>query len=357
MTWHTSSLLWLLALVPLLGIVLLVAVRMRRSAALRFGTEVQLARLVVGRSSGLRASRAVVLLLGIAALVLALARPQYGSRTRMLRKRGVDVVVALDFSKSMLARDVRPSRIDRAKAEVTAFLDELGGDRVGLVAFAGETMEFPMTVDYAASALFFRDLGPYDMPVGGTAIGRALTAAQRLLERASRGLAQGDAKAEGGNQRARIVILLTDGEDHEGEPVAAAEELAKLGARVYVVGIGTRAGEPIPTYADDGTWTGYLRDEKGQPVLTALTADNEAQLKKLAAVGGGKYFAAGRGSVGMEQIRAEMRRMKQTELAARKITVHEERYAPILLLAFLLIVLEALLPEAWLARRRSEVRS
>lgn len=356
MTWHAPSLLWLLALVPLLGVALFVGFRLRRRAAQRFGTDAQLSRLLVGRAAGLRAARAVILLLGVAALVLAMARPQYGSRTRMLRKRGVDVVVALDFSKSMLARDVRPSRIERAKAEVTAFLDELGGDRVGLVAFAGETMEFPMTVDYAATALFFRDLGPYDMPVGGTAIGRALTAAKRLLERASREPAESEAKADDAAKRARVVILMTDGEDHEGEPVAAAEELAKIGARVYVVGIGTRAGEPIPTYADDGTWTGYLRDDAGQPVLTALSADNEAQLKKIAAATGGKYFAAGRGSVGMEQIRAEMRRMKQTELSARKITVHEERYAPILLLSFLLIVLEALLPEAWFARRRSEAK-
>jgi Ca-activated chloride channel homolog len=289
-------------------------------------------------------------LCAVTAAVLALARPQYGSRTRLLRKRGVDVVIALDFSKSMLARDVRPSRIDRAKAELTAFLDELSGDRVGIVAFAGETMEFPMTVDYAATTLFFRDLGPSDMPVGGTAIGRALTAAKRLLERASRGAPVTDEKLPAPT-RARVVVLLTDGEDHEGDPVAAAQELAKIGARVYVVGIGTRAGEPIPTYADDGTWTGYLRDEAGQPVLTSLTADNEAQLQKIAAVSGGKYFAAGRGKVGLEQIRAEMRRMKQTELQARKITVHEERYAPILLLAFLLLLAEALLPEAWFRRR------
>jgi Ca-activated chloride channel homolog len=145
---------------------------------------------------------------------------------------------------------------------------------------------------------------------------------------------------------------MTDGEDHEGDPVAAAQELAKGGARVYVVGIGTRTGEPIPTYAEDGTWTGYMRDADGNPVLTALTHDNEAQLKKIADVSGGKYFAAGRGSVGMDQIRAEMRRMKQTELKARKITVHEERYAPVLLVAFLLLVLEALLPEGRLRRRR-----
>jgi Ca-activated chloride channel family protein len=266
----------------------------------------------------------------------------------MLRKRGVDVVVALDFSKSMLARDVKPSRIERAKAELLQFISGLGGDRIGMVAFAGETMQFPMTVDYAAAALFFRDLGPYDMPVGGTAIGRALVAAARLLERSSRKTPEGKTA-----DRARVVILMTDGEDHEGDPVAAAEQLKQMGARLYVVGIGSRAGEPVPTYADDGTWTGYLRDEQGNPVLTALGRENEKTLEEIARITGGKYFRAPRGRVGMEQIRAEMRRMKQQELKARRITVHEERYALPLLLAFLLLVLESLLPEAWIARGKT----
>jgi len=348
MTWHSSELLWMLLLVPVLAGLLFLGFRLRHRALREFGDETQLTRLTLGRSSGLRATRAVLLLLGIACAVIALARPQYGSRTRMLRKRGIDVVIALDFSKSMLARDVRPSRIDRAKAEVTAFLNELSGDRVGIVAFAGETMEFPMTVDYGAAAIFFRDLGPYDMPVGGTAIGRALTSAQRLLERSSRS----EGKTEE-PQRSKVVILMTDGEDHEGDPVAAATELAKSGAKVFVVGIGTRTGEPIPTYADDGTWTGYLRDAQGNSVLTSLSADNEAQLKQIASASGGKYFAAGRGSVGMNQIRSEMQHMKQSELKSRKITVHEERYAPILLVAFLLVLLEALLPEARFLRRNS----
>jgi Ca-activated chloride channel homolog len=350
-TWHAAETLWLLLAIPLLAAALFLGFRLRRRALLAFGSEANVQRLTRGRSNGLRAARAVVLLLGIACAVVALARPQYGSRTRMLRKRGIDVVIALDFSKSMLARDVRPSRIDRAKAEVTAFLNELGGDRVGIVAFAGETMEFPMTVDYGAAALFFRDLGPYDMPVGGTAIGRALTAAKRLLERSSRSSTQ---DKDDPNQRSRVVVLITDGEDHEGDPVAAASELAKIGARVYAVGIGTRTGEPIPTYADDGTWTGYMRDSSGNSVLTSLSSENETQLKKIAEATGGKYIQAGRGSVGMDQIRAEMRRMKQGELKARKITVHEERYAPVLLLAFLLVLLEALLPEARFRRAGKE---
>lgn len=345
MTWHSGDLLWLLLLVPALAGLLVLGFRLRRRAERQHFASAQAQTMIAGRSPGLRATRGVLLVFGIGLVIVALARPQYGSRTRMLRKRGVDVVVALDFSKSMLARDVKPSRIERTKAELMRFISELGGDRVGIVAFAGETMEFPMTVDYAAAALFFRELGPYDMPVGGTAIGRALVSAKRLLERASH------SQEKAPEDRARVVILMTDGEDHEGDPVAAAKELGEIGARVFVVGIGSRSGEPVPTYASDGTWTGYLRDEAGNPVVSALTADNEKQLQEIASVSNGKYIRAGTGSVGMEAIRVEMRRMKQAELEARRITVHEERYALVLLLGFLLILLETLLPESVLGRR------
>lgn len=355
MNWHHGDALFLLLLLPVLIGAILVGWRLRQRALQRFGQGTG-PEMIRGKSSGLRATKAVLLLLGLTLCVVALARPQYGSRTRMLRKRGVDVVIALDFSKSMLAQDVKPSRIERAKAELVKFISDLGGDRVGMVAFAGETMEFPMTVDYAAAALFIRDMGPEDMPVGGTAIGRALKAAKHLLERAKVQTAEPLPEEEAGT-RDRVVILLTDGEDHEGDPVAAAAELAEIGTRVYVVGIGSRTGEPIPTYAEDGTWTGYVRNDDGTPVLTQMTKENEATLQRVAQVTGGKYIAAGRGRTGIEQIRREMATMKQTELKARSITVHEERYALVLLLALLLVLLEALMPDAWLVRRAAEPQS
>lgn len=348
MSWRAPDMLWFLLAVPVLIGVMLAGWRLRLRAAERFGFPQAVGRMVRGRPAGWRAARAVLFVLGICLTIVALARPLYGSRVRMLRKRGVDVVVALDFSKSMLARDVKPSRIERAKAELLQFISALGGDRIGMVAFAGETMQFPMTTDYAAAALFFRELGPYDMPVGGTAMGRALVAAGRLLERSTRKTPDGKTV-----DRARVVILMTDGEDHVGNPVAAAELLKQMDARLYVVGIGSRTGEPVPTYAEDGTWTGYLRDEQGNPVVTSLGQENEKTLREIARITGGKYFRAPRGSVGMEQIRREMRRMKQQELEARRITVHEERYALPLLLGFLLLVLESLLPEAWIARRKT----
>jgi Ca-activated chloride channel family protein len=354
MSFRDGGFLWLLLLVPLLAAVALLAWRLRLRATRRFGAEATVLGLTVGRSARFRAGRAALFITGVALLVVALAGPQYGSRTRVLRKRGVDVVVALDFSKSMLARDVGPNRIERAKAELGRLLEEMAGDRVGLVAFAGETMEFPMTTDYAALHLFLRDLGPYDMPVGGTAIGRALTASGRVLERARQGRASTeDSELAEAVQPAQVVILLTDGEDHEGDPEAAAAALAEQGVKVFVVGIGSRAGEPVPTYSPDGTWTGYMRDQDGNVVTTRLTEENEGVLRRVAESTGGRYFRAKRGSVGMEQIRREMRNMRQAEHQARRVTVHENRYVLALLPAFLLLMLEALLPEAWIRRRRT----
>jgi len=345
---HGDSL-WLLALVgPFAGLTI-AAWHLRQRASARFGATAVDRSLIAGRSGVLRAIRGVLLVVGLGLVIFSLAGPQYGSHTRMLRKRGVDVVVALDFSKSMLARDIRPDRITRAKAELMRFVEDLDGDRVGVIAFAGETMEFPMTVDYSAVGLFLNDLDPYDMPVGGTAIGRALISAKRLLERADnrRGVDEDDI-----TPRARVVILMTDGEDHEGDPVEAAEELADAGIRVYVVGLGSRTGEPIPTYGPDGTWTGWLRDDDGEAVTTSLTAENEAVLTEVAEATGGTYFRASQGGVGIDQIRREMRRMRQEEREARRVTVDEDRYALVLLPAFLLLLLEGLLPDAWIGRRR-----
>ena len=354
MSFRLPWVLWLLVFVPAAAGLLVYGYRARARSLAAFGDPVTVGTLLRGRSPRLRALRGVLFVLGLLLAILAWAGPQYGSHTRMLSKRGIDFVVALDFSKSMLAKDVRPSRIERAKLELSRLFGELTGDRVGVVAFAGDTMEFPMTTDYAAIETFLRDLGPYDMPVGGTAIGRALTASKRLLERASGESDNEPQQADGERaKRSRVVLLFTDGEDHEGEPLRAAEELAQAGIRVFVIGIGSKSGEPIPTYAPDGTWTGYVRDEGGKPVLSALTEQNEVQLKKIAEIARGKYLRAKEGTVGIDQILALTRGMRQAENRARKVSIAEDRYVLLLLPALLLLLLEALLPEAWYVRRRT----
>ncbi len=337
--------LWLLPVVGLGFIAGLWSWRARMRVAKDFGRRAHLEHLQSGNPTRWRIAKGILVLTGLALTVLALARPQYGSRSLLLRKRGIDIVIALDFSKSMLAQDVRPSRIERAKAEVMQLIEELGGDRVGIVAFAGDTIEFPMTTDYTAIRLFFRDLNPFDMPVGGTAIGRALTAAQHMLE-------QSREATKKTSQPDQAVILITDGEDHAGEPLEAAKALHSMGAKLFVVGIGSRTPERIPLLAPDGSWAGYLNDEEGKPVTTSLTSHNETQLKQLAKATGGTYFRAGHGSAGIHKIRQQIHRMKQSDRDHRRVTQHEDRYIVVLIPAFLLLVLEGLLPEAWLRSRR-----
>lgn len=349
MSLRDPSLLWLFAGLALLVLAIVYAARARARAESRFGQRETLLALMHARSPGLRALRAGIVCFGLALAILAAAGPQYGSRSRVLRRRGVDVVVVLDFSKSMLARDVSPNRIERAKAEVRRLFEQLAGDRVGIVAFAGETIEFPMTTDYSSLDLFLRDLGPYDMPVGGTAIGRALVAAGRLLERSR----TAESPTNDGRPRAaQAIVLITDGEDHEGDPVAAARELAGRGVKIFVLGVGSRTGETIPTYAPDGTHTGYLRDDQGSLVTTSLTEANEQQLRAIAEASGGRYFKARDRTAALAPVRRELGRMQAAERRVRRVTIREDRFALVLLPAFLLLVLEGLLPDGAFRRRK-----
>lgn len=356
MSLRDASILWLFAGLAVLALAMAYAARARQKALSRFGNAETLASLLRSRSPGLRAFRAGLVVLGLAFAIVAAAGPQYGSRSRVLRKRGVDVVIALDFSKSMLARDVSPNRIERSKSEIRQLFEQLAGDRVGVVAFAGETMEFPMTTDYPSLDIFLRDLGPYDMPVGGTAIGRALVASGRLLERSR---SADPPPSDGRPRAAQAVVLITDGEDHEGDPVSAARDLAERGIKVFVLGVGSRTGETIPTYAPDGTQTGYLRDEQGQLVTTSLTEQNEQQLRQIAEVTGGRYFRAQERTAALAPIRRELGRMQAAERRVRRVTVREDRFALVLFPAFLLLVLEGLLPDGAFRRRtkKTEVGS
>lgn len=317
----------LAALVPLLGFA------ERRVLLAEIGKVATVEKLMANRSPQLRAARGVLFVIGLSLCVLAASRPQLHQGTRMLSRRGIDIVVALDFSKSMLARDVAPSRIDLAKRELDQFIGSLGGDRVGLVAFAGEAIQFPLTTDYEAATLFWRDLDPYDMPVGGTAIGRALNSAIRLFEN--------DRLSA---QRSKVIVLLTDGEDHEGDPIEMARQAAQNDIHIHVLGIGGEMPELIPQIGPDGSWTGFQRDNAGEYVSTALTAENERQLRQIAEVSGGRYFRAGQGQVGVENIRREIRQLRQDQLDERRVRLYGEAYQSFLLFGILALIVGAVLP-------------
>lgn len=320
------------------GLLLFGSVALRR-AVRRFGEPERVYALQTADPSTRRAYKGLLLVLATALAFVAAARPQYGKGTRLIPATNIDVVVVLDFSKSMYAQDVEPSRIFRAKVEVSRLVKDLPGARFGGVAFAGEPMGLPLSADGSAIAQFFRQLDPNDMPVGGTAIARALDHARNLLNR--------DPKSA---DHKRIILLITDGEDLEGDPVAVARSIGGEGTTVHVVQIGGRTPERIPEVGPDGKILGFRTDHSGRPLTTALSVDGEKQLAEIAnATPGGRIVRAERGTTGIDAIAAEIRAQMKGELSERVETVYADIYFWPLGIAIFLLVLETLLGET--ARR------
>jgi len=321
------------------GAVLWASVRQAR-ATRAFGEPALLGRLVTYDATARRAVKSVLLVVAMLLAFVALARPKFGSGTKIVPATNLDVVIVLDYSKSMYARDIVPSRIARAKAEVARLIRDLPGARFGAVAFAGEPMSFPLTSDGPAIAQFFRQLEPDDMPVGGTATARALERGRELFAR--------DPKSK---DHERVMVLVTDGEDLEGDPVSVADECAREGTRIDVVQIGGRAPEVIPDVGPDGKVRGIRRDDDGKPLTTQLSAEGEAQLAKVAQVTGGTIVRAAHGDTGIDQIARALQKMMREELSEKVETVYAEEYAWPLGIAVVLLFVEGFIGEAPRRRR------
>ncbi|MBX3191318.1 MAG: VWA domain-containing protein [Labilithrix sp.] len=320
------------------GALVLASIRRGRATA-SFGDPSLVSKLESFDAAGRRALKGVLLVIALVCAFLALARPQWGRGTKLVPATNLDVIIVLDYSKSMYARDVAPSRIARAKAEVSKLVRDLPGARFGAVAFAGEPMSFPLTSDAAAIGQFFRQLEPNDMPVGGTAIARALERARELLTR--------DPKSK---EHVKVIVLVTDGEDLEGDPISVARAAAAEKTRIDVVQIGGRAPEPVPEVSADGKVTGIRRDDDGKPLTTELSAEGEAQLAEIAKTTGGAIVRAEKGETGIDEVARSLKKMMREELAERVETAFDEEYMWPLGVAVLLLVIEGVVPEAPLPR-------
>lgn len=295
----------------LVGSLVLLAGLRRRARLTRTIAERLVDSLAPGISTVRPSLQAAFGTLGLMSFAFALAQPQCGSRAELVKRRGIDVVVALDASKSMLARDVQPSRLERAKLELTTLLDELKGDRVAIVVFAGEAaIQCPLTSDYGAAKLFLRAIDPDAMPQGGTNIGGALLLARKVLESADRGA------------KDKVVVLISDGEDLEGEVNEGIEALKEVGAQVLAVGIGSESGEPIPVFGKNGEVVGYKKDSGGATVLSKL---DKAGLSLIAEETDGQFFYQPQG-VAMSEVVAIVDKMQKSELESRLMVRYAEGF-------------------------------
>jgi Ca-activated chloride channel family protein len=329
MIWGHTNYLYLLWLAAVLVLFWRWAAARKRRALGSFADPALGGSLIVGMSERRRRCKTAALFFAVVFIILALADPKLGYHWQRVAREGIDIVIAIDTSKSMLARDVKPDRIERAKMEVRELLDTLQGDRVALVAFAGSSYTVcPLTLDYAAVEMFLKVVKVGVVPLGGTDIGGAIEQAVRIF--------QGD------ERNYRALIVLSDGEDHGARVEGAVKRAQELGVKIFSVGIGSKGGELIPIESKEGG-KAYLKDREGRVVQTRLT---ENTLEQIALMTGGAYVYPSAGRFGLVDLYdGKISRMEKKELGERQRKVYENRFQWPLGIALLLLVVEALVSE------------
>ncbi|MCI0596082.1 MAG: VWA domain-containing protein, partial [candidate division Zixibacteria bacterium] len=294
--------LWGLLALPFLLLFFFWLQHRRRKALGQIGDLEIVLRLLGNFSEKIRRWKYGLVLFAAAFMVLAWARPQWGKKMELVKREGLDIIVAMDVSASMLAADMPPSRLSKAKSETAGLIDMLKGDRIGLVVFAGEAyVQCPLTMDYSAAKMFLSDIDYGSVPQPGTALGAAIRrAAAAFVEK---------------ERKHKVLIVITDGEDtQESDPMKAAEEARKAGIVLYAIGVGTPAGEPIPLRSAAGQVIGYKKDDEGQVVMSRL---DEAGLQEAALRTGGKYYRATAGELELDKIFDDISRMERKELTGQ----------------------------------------
>ncbi len=328
------NMIYLLGFIPLLVVFFITVFRQKRRAMALFASSDLFQKL--SRSvSRKRQIWKVVLSVGVVfLLILSLARPQLGTQLRTVEREGQDMMIALDVSLSMLAEDIKPNRLEKAKHEIGSLIDKLQGDRIGLIAFSGKAfVQCPLTLDYGAAHMFLDAMEPELIPVPGTALSEAIQkAVDSFVEK---------------ERKHKVLILITDGEGHVGEPLEMAGAASNEGVVIYCVGIGSSQGVPIPLTDERGNRTGFKKDRNGEVVMTKL---DELTLEKIALETGGKYYRASTGEVELDKIYSDIADMEKKELASQQFSQYEDRFQGFLGLGLFLLVLEITIPE----RRREK---
>ena len=311
--------LYLLLLIPLLVIFRFVAIRGRRKKLRKFG-DIDLLKQLMPNVSAFRPEvKFWLLIAALALLIVMLARPQMGTRISHEKRNGIETIIALDISNSMLAEDVAPSRLSKSKMLVENMVDHFTNDKIGLIVFAGDAfVQLPITSDYVSAKMFMQNIEPSLIATQGTDIAEAINMARHSFTQ--------------DEQVGRAIIVITDGEDHEGGAVQAAEDAKKKGMRVFVLGVGDPKGAPIPT--DDG---GYMTDNSGQTVMSAL---NEDMCRQIAQAGGGAYIHVDNTNVAQEKLNDELIKLQKGDITTTLYSEYDEQFQAFGILALLLLIIE-----------------
>lgn len=315
--------LWFLLLVPFIPVVYGVVRFFRRRSLRKLGDEALVSDLMPSYSPVKGWIRIILFAVAFFFFIIGLARPQVGAKLSERKTKGSEIMICLDVSNSMLAQDYSPNRLERAKLAISRMTDKLQEDRIGLIVFAGSSfVQLPITADYISAKMFLSSVDTKSVPVQGTAIGDAILTAAKSFSLQS--------------EKSRAIVVITDGENHEDDPVDAARQAAELGIRVYTIGIGSQHGQPIPM---DGE---LMKDKDGNIVVTRL---DEEILKQVAKAGNGAYVHAGNDEFGLNPIIEDLRRLEDEEFNSVVFEEYDEQYMYFFAIALVLFVIEMLIGE------------
>lgn len=317
---------WLLIIPVLIAVYVLIRIWNKRQFA-RFAN-IKLRGYLIPMFSSKRANTKFILFLLIIALVIVgAANLQSGSKMEKVKREGIDIFLCVDISNSMHAEDIAPNRLERSKQAINKLISKLGGDRIGVIVFAGNAyVQLPITTDYSAAKMFLSTVDTDLIPTQGTEIGRAIELA---------------IKSFGESELNKAIIIISDGEDHEnGDAVKAAQDAAKYGIKIYTIGMGLDEGAPIPLYNQYGKRTGYKKDKEGNVVITKL---DDHILRQLAEIGDGLYVRANNSNVGLDKIYDDISKAKKSEIEAKVFTDYDDQFQWFIGAAIILLIIEILI--------------
>jgi len=300
----------------------------KKKALNSYGEMSVIYRLIPAVSNGRLVLKFAILMLAFTMLIFGLANPQIGSKLVEGERKGIDIMVALDVSNSMLAQDIEPNRLERAKQAISKLVDKLGNDRIGMVVFAGNAyVQLPITTDHSAAKMFLSTISTKVVPTQGTAIGEAIELAEQSFDDES---------------HSRAIIVITDGETHEDDAVKIADASSDKGIYVYTIGMGLPQGSPIPEVDKYGRQTGFKKDRQGNTVVTRL---NEDMLQQIASAGNGTYVRANNTQAGLSKVFEEINKLEKTEFESKMFSDYEDRFQYFIALSILFLILELLIFE------------
>lgn len=315
------ELLYLLIVIPLLIVFYVVMVGKKKKAIAEFGNPELLKPLMPLLSFKRGAWKFVMLLLALSFVILGVAGPQFGSKLQQVKKQGVELMIALDVSNSMMAEDIKPSRLEKAKMAIARMVEKLSNDKVGLIVFAGDAyVQLPITTDYSSAKLFLSNISTDIVPVQGTAIGAAIDLAAKSFTPET--------------ETSKAIIVITDGENHQDDAIAAAKRAHEKGIAIHTIGMGLEQGAPIPEQGHPGQ---FMKDGNGTVVVSKL---DEQTLKEIAKAGEGVYVRASNANVGLTQLLDEVNRMEKSLLEERVYTDYAEKYQYFLLVGLFFVFVE-----------------